>query len=257
MIVLLAACSVAPERRASYDKGGAYYQDDGPPADKGPDPRTVLDAVPQEEPRSSIGNSPYTVFGKRYYPLQSSRGYREVGEASWYGKKFHGRKTSSGEVYDMYGMTAAHKTLPLPTYVQVRRLDTGKIAVVRVNDRGPFLGGRIIDLSYVAARKLDLISSGTAIVEVVALETSRLKHSTSVAGIYLQAGSFRLPGNAETLLRRLLKEELGPANIVTVEVSGVLYYQVQLGPITRDQPLARYISRVRAMTGRAPRKITN
>ncbi|NND37894.1 MAG: septal ring lytic transglycosylase RlpA family protein, partial [Gammaproteobacteria bacterium] len=120
--------------------------------------------------RSKRGNPPfYEVYGVRYYVMDSSGGYRERGVASWYGKKFHGRQTSSGEIYDMYEMTAAHKTLPLPTVVRVTHLGNGKSIEVTVNDRGPFVDNRIIDLSYAAARELDMISSGTALVEVTAL----------------------------------------------------------------------------------------
>ncbi len=128
------------------------------------------DAVPREEPKSRYGNAPlYEVFGKRYRVMESSRGYSERGVASWYGRKFHGRLTSSREPYDMYAMTAAHKSLPLPTYVRVRNLRNDKSVVVRVNDRGPFVNNRIIDLSYAAALKLDMIESGTSLVEVTAI----------------------------------------------------------------------------------------
>lgn len=125
------------------------------------------DAVPKAEPKSRYGNmASYEVFGKRYYTKASSRGHVERGKASWYGKKFHGRKTSSGERYDMHQMTAAHKTLPLPTYAIVTNLDNGRRAIVKVNDRGPFVGDRVIDLSYAAAKRLDMIKSGIARVEV-------------------------------------------------------------------------------------------
>ena len=126
--------------------------------------------MPREEPRSRYGNpESYEVFGKRYHVMESTRGYVERGIASWYGKKFHGRRTSSGETYDMYAISAAHKTLPLPTYVEVRVLQTGKRLVLRVNDRGPFVEGRIIDLSYAAAKALGIVSTGTAEVEVRAV----------------------------------------------------------------------------------------
>jgi len=129
--------------------------------------------VPRHEPLSKYGNPPsYVVFGKTYRTLKSSHGFVQRGIASWYGKKFHGRRTSSGEPYDMYGMTAAHKQLPLPTYVQVTNLKNGKQVVLRVNDRGPFHGNRIIDLSYTAAKKLDIVKEGTGLVEVRALDPS-------------------------------------------------------------------------------------
>jgi rare lipoprotein A len=256
MVLILTACSFLPERPVTEDRGGAYYQDDGPPAEKGPDPVEVPNAVPREEQPSEHGNSPYTVFGKRYYPLHSARGYREVGEATWYGKKFHGRKTSSGEIYDMYKMTAAHKTLPLPTYVRVRRLDTNESVVVRVNDRGPFLKGRIIDLSYVAARKLGVVSLGKAQVEVVAIDVLTRQLLPKKTGNFLEAARFRLPENAENLRRRLLKKELGPVDIVFEESEGIVYYRVRIGPIAKNQSVDQYISGVLAETGVLPRKVS-
>jgi rare lipoprotein A len=183
-------------------------------------------------------------------------GYREVGEATWYGKKFHGRKTSSGEIYDMYKMTAAHKTLPLPTYVQVRRLDTDETVVVRVNDRGPFLRGRIIDLSYVAARKLGLVALGKANVEVVAIDKFARKLLPKKTGSFLEAARFRLPENAENLRRRLLKLELVLVDIVPEEIEGIVYYRVRIGPIEKDQSIDRYILKIQAETGVVPRKVS-
>ena len=136
-----------------------------------PPAQSVPDAVPRFEPRSRYGNPPfYDVFGKRYYVLSSSTAYVERGVASWYGPGFHKIRTSTGEPYDMYGMTAAHKTLPLPAYVRVTNLQNGRSVVVRVNDRGPFVDNRIIDLSYTAAAKLDMLRNGTAMVEVRAID---------------------------------------------------------------------------------------
>jgi rare lipoprotein A len=153
----LGGCGSSPKRDA----------DSAPPPGRQPD---TADAVVRDEPLSRYGNpASYVVFGKRYYTLKSAEGYQERGIASWYGTKFHGRRTSSGERYDMYGMTAAHKSLPLPTYVEVRNLKNGRTAVLRVNDRGPFHEGRIIDLSYAAALKLDIAATGTGLVEVRAL----------------------------------------------------------------------------------------
>ena len=131
----------------------------------------AADAVPKVEPKARYGNmDTYVVFGRRYYTKPSSRDHVERGVASWYGTKFHGRKTSSGEIYDMHKMTAAHKTLPLPTYARVTNLENGRSAVVRINDRGPFVGERVIDLSYAAAKKLDVVRNGTARVEVVSVD---------------------------------------------------------------------------------------
>lgn len=146
------------------------------PVDRAPRGRAAIprelpaDPIPRPEPRSRYGNGPtYEVYGQRYEVLDSSFGYRERGVASWYGQKFHGRPTSSQEPYDMYAMTAAHKSLPLPSYVEVRNLRNNRSVVVRVNDRGPFVKNRLIDLSYAAALKLDMVRHGTAMVEVRAI----------------------------------------------------------------------------------------
>lgn len=151
---------------------GGGIRGDGPPrSGSSRIPDLPGDAIPRPEPRSKYGNGPvYEVFGKRYTVMPSSRGYRERGVASWYGKKFHGNLTSNRETYDMHKMTAAHKTLPLPSYVRVRNLRNDKTIVVRVNDRGPFVSNRIIDLSYSAALKLDMIRDGTSLVEVTAID---------------------------------------------------------------------------------------
>ncbi|MGW8248230.1 MAG: septal ring lytic transglycosylase RlpA family protein [Acidiferrobacterales bacterium] len=158
-IAVLSACS---------SRGPRYYQDDGPGTHT-PDVSRIPDAVPRAEPLSASGNNPYVVFGHRYVPLTSARGYHATGVASWYGRKFHGQRTSNGERYDMYSMTAAHRTLPLPSYVRVRNLANNRQVIVRVNDRGPFLHNRLIDLSYAAAAKLGVIRTGTAKVEVTAV----------------------------------------------------------------------------------------
>lgn len=163
-VSVLAACGT------SKKNSGGYYQDDGPG-----NKRVNIDAVPNATPRAEPFNKatlrPYVVNGKRYVPLMSAEGFLEEGRASWYGKKYHGRKTSTGEVYDMYKMTAAHPTLPLPSYVRVTNVVNQRSVIVRVNDRGPFIGNRIVDLSYVAARKLGVVSSGTGNVIVESLST--------------------------------------------------------------------------------------
>lgn len=151
-----------------------------PPAPSAREVASIPDAVPREEPRSKYGNpESYVVFGKRYRVMKSARGHVERGVASWYGPGFHSERTSSGEPYDMYAMTAAHKTLPIPSYLRVTHLENGRSIVVRVNDRGPFVGDRIIDLSYTAARKLDMVGSGTAPVEIRVLEPGERTDSSS------------------------------------------------------------------------------
>jgi rare lipoprotein A len=145
---------------------GGYYQDDGPGEAPPPGLLDMPDPIPRAEPYSRTGNRPYVVFGKSYTPFTDGRPFKQRGHGSWYGKKFHGQRTSSGEIYDMYKMTAAHPTLPIPSYVRVTNVATGKQVVVRVNDRGPFHSGRIIDLSYTAALKLGYISRGSTELEV-------------------------------------------------------------------------------------------
>ena len=246
-------------------RGGAYFEDDGPPAHAGPDPSSVPDAVPRIELLSKTGNAPYRVYGVRYVPMKSAQGYKVKGTASWYGRKFHGRRTSSGETYDMYAMTAAHKTLPLPTYVQVKNLDNGVKVVLRVNDRGPFLGGRLIDLSYMAARKLGVTTSGTANVEVTVVKD----HSASapVANVsitqrnnrlvYAQAGSFRLIGNAHTLRERLTHQGIARVSVSPTRIDNTLYYRVWVGPLESDLKLNEIIDQITRMTGVEPHIIEN
>jgi len=187
-ILLLAGCSTTPRSGSSSGKPaqtvgstkpsgypalppagsgrGGYYLDDGP-GDNIPDGLLdMADAEPRIEPYSKRGNSPYVVFGKRYVPFTDNRPYKVRGHGSWYGKKFHGQKTSSGELYDMYKMTAAHPTLPIPSYARVTNVSNGKQVIVRVNDRGPFRSGRVIDLSYTAALRLGYINHGSTELEV-------------------------------------------------------------------------------------------
>lgn len=196
-------------------------------------------ATPQE-PLSKYGNpDSYIVFGKRYYTLKSAEGFIERGVASWYGDKFHGRKTSSGEIYDMYLMTAAHKELPLPTYVEVRNLENNRAVVLRVNDRGPFHENRIIDVSYAAALKLDLVQKGTALVEVRALTspdagTSPDPHPAPRKGaekIFIQIGAFKDRQNAQRLVGQVNLVLPGLVAIFESHESGGAIYRVQVGPV--------------------------
>ena len=182
---------------------------------------------------------PYRVDGTWYSPIPHARDFSELGVASWYGDKFHGRRTSSGEVYDMYAMTAAHKTLPLGTWVRVRRLDSGRQVVVRVNDRGPFVHGRIIDLSYSAARELDMVGPGTARVEVVALGERRQTASGEAfvpmdyfSGAFtFQVGAFTSRENAERLRARLA-ETFGDAHVTPYDRGDAVFYRVRVGRAT-------------------------
>ncbi|WP_026340438.1 septal ring lytic transglycosylase RlpA family protein [Thioalkalivibrio thiocyanoxidans] len=172
LALVLAGCSSTPDREADPDRplGDAAYDAYPDPDDIPQDLALIPDAVPKDEPPSRYGNPPeYEVFGQRYRTLRTSTGFEEEGLASWYGTKFHGRRTSSGEPYDMYAMTAAHKTLPLPTYVEVVNLENDRRVIVRVNDRGPFVDDRIIDLSYAAAHRLDMTDAGVAPVRIRAV----------------------------------------------------------------------------------------
>ena len=241
---------------------GQTYVVDGPPTEplrvERLDPE---DAVPRVEPRSKYGNPPsYVVFGKRYYTMTSSDGFVERGVASWYGKKFHGRRTSSGETYDMYAMTAAHKALPLPTYARVTHLGNGKSIVVRINDRGPFHRNRVIDLSYAAATRLDMVRAGTALVEVRAIDPRRTEvqargpsdgppasagapvRQAREISIYLQVGAFASLANAERFRASLAGvAEHTPAKIAEAQRGGQTLYRVRLGPL-RDVNAADTLS---------------
>lgn len=176
-LAILFACSVLTLQGCSWGSNGqpsfsGGYSNDGP--GKAPKAKHLKDAKPKWEPRTRAGNAPsYKVLGKHYRTLTTAQGYQRRGIASWYGRKFHGKKTANGEKYDMYAMTAAHKSLPIPSYVRVRNLNNGKEAIVRINDRGPFVDSREIDLSYAAAFKLGVFSSGTAPVEVIGIEVAR------------------------------------------------------------------------------------
>lgn len=239
-------------------------------------PRTV-EKVTKSGQRSSRGNPPfYEVFGKRYYVLNSNAGYRQRGIASWYGKKFHGKPTSSGEIYNMHAMTAAHKTLPLPTDVRVTNLRNGRTVIVRVNDRGPFVDNRIIDLSYSAARDLDMIAAGTAFVEVETLTrnatttplladsadrpsltqsaVSMINPMSSAAAdpvpeqlavsLYLQVGAFGDSANAQKLRARLHSHGISNVVIRSDESSEPVLYRVRLGPISNVDEYDALLERI-------------
>ncbi|MFD4835969.1 septal ring lytic transglycosylase RlpA family protein [Achromobacter sp. NPDC058515] len=175
LAIAVAGCSSTGGRK----KGGGYYKDDGPDANPPSNLDQVPDAVPRIEPYASGANRPYVVFGQRYVPDTSGQPYKKRGIASWYGKKFHGNSTSIGESYDMYAMTAAHTTLPIPSYARVTSLVNGKTIVVRVNDRGPFHSDRIMDLSYVAAYKLGIIGPGSGQVVVEAIPQDEIRRLAS------------------------------------------------------------------------------
>jgi rare lipoprotein A len=234
LMCMLAACSTL-ERPVAQRLPQPIEPPPPPPFDI----NAIPDAVPRIEPRSAHGNPPfYEAMGKRYYVLGASDGYIERGVASWYGPTFHGVNTSSGERYDMYGMTAAHKTLPLPTYVRVTNLRNGRTITVRINDRGPFVGTRLIDLSYTAAAKLDMLRDGTAFVEVRALEPGGTPDNltrtseTPPPTLYVQAGAFADPGNAQRAIARLHAAGLATAFIAPPASDKPQLYRVRVGPIS-------------------------
>lgn len=239
---------------------------DGAPADL-PDMSHVPDAVPRPENPSRYGNPvSYEVFGKRYRVMPSSQGYMARGKASWYGTKFHGRRTSSGEAYDMFAMTAAHKHLPLPTYVHVRNLENGRSTIVRVNDRGPFHDDRLLDLSYAAASKLGILRNGTAMVEIRAIDsridqdskpnTSLLTYadtrvtepisSSDAKSLFLQAGAFSSHANA-LRLRDRLKQTLAREVRVYSPEDGSGLHKVRIGPLASRELADSMASQLQGM----------
>lgn len=245
--LLLAGCSVriAEER-------------DGPPAGGAADMDfdSLPEVVPENEPLSRYGNpESYEVFGERYYVMDSADGYVEEGIASWYGRKFHGRRTSSGETYNMYALTAAHRELPLPTYVRVTRLDTGEQLVVKVNDRGPFHDNRIIDLSYAAAVRLGFSEEGTAPVRVEALEggTPIMTATADAATVppaddgpsWLQLGAFAEFANAQEMRARAAGANVRPVSVERGrDGSGRRIYRVRVGPIPTIEERREIIERL-------------
>ncbi len=232
MVAVLSACAAPPPSRTPASPAPG-------PASRVPAAEVPVGTEGTSQPRELRGwERPYEVFGERYYPLLSHEGFVEEGRASWYGEDFHGKKTSNGEIYDMYAMTAAHKTLPLGIYVKVTNLDNGREITLRLNDRGPFVAGRIIDLSYTAAKKLDVVRPGTAPVRVEALGYRRVDASGQVVftqpqswevGSYsVQLGAFTVRENAQRLADQMRRQE-GHSSIQQGYVSGQLFYRVRAG----------------------------
>jgi rare lipoprotein A len=281
---LVAACGSAPPKSATTPSSlppsasTKYYKDDGPGDAPPPNLDQIPDASPRLEPLHRFANRPYSVLGQDYVPATAPRSYRERGVASWYGRKFHGQKTAIGETYDMYAMTAAHPTLPLPSYARVTNLATGKSVVVRVNDRGPFLHGRIIDLSYAAAYKVGIAGKGSGEVEVeaiipgdapilaaaaplppvssaippvaaVTLPTSP-SSPTAGGGFAVQLGAFSNFANAQNFLAHV-QTQLATAQVEPKvrEANGL--YRVYLGPYADRDEARRMAERVTSAFGMA------
>jgi len=268
--ILLVACGVTPTRDHGArppTKPGGYYLDDGPQASPPENLDQVPDAQPRIEPIRAANTLPYTAMGKTYVPMQSLAPYRATGHASWYGKRYHGKPTASGEPYDMYAMTAAHPILPIPSYARVRNLNNERTVVVRINDRGPFHADRLIDLSYTAAYKLGILANGSALVEVESIlpgaeQTLVTSAASSTAagngsealvaqanqaqappgdappGVYVQLGAFSLQENAQSFLTHI-EAELTWLTATTAIYLREGVFRVQTGPY-RDRSEAAH-----------------
>jgi rare lipoprotein A len=243
MMGLTASCGLLVTSCSTYKTPLQSSQEqDGAPVNP-PDVEKIPDQTPKYEPISKYGNpSSYVIEGKRYHVLPSNKNYEQVGYASWYGTKFHGKRTSSGEPYDLYAMTAAHPTLPLPTYAKVKNLENNREVIVKINDRGPFKKDRIIDLSYTAAKKLGVFDKGTAKVMVTALHIPEPKgHKPSspsdpffTPGQYLQLGAFKDASNAEKLaskLRHVAELHKLKVHIQETEHKRAKLFTVHFGPL--------------------------
>jgi rare lipoprotein A len=280
---------VPPTIEAKKSQGGGYYLDDGPGDSPPPNLQNIPDAVPRTEPMHQYANRPYMVAGVNYTPVSEGTGFRQTGMASWYGKRFHGKPTSSGEIYNMYGMTAAHPTLPIPSYARVTSLDSGKSVIVRINDRGPFHSDRVIDLSYTAAYKLGIAGRGSAMVSVESIdpETEAMQDkapppgkdgmsgargssragaekpgdqgvasdNADKPGYYVQLGAFGNPANAEKLLKQAREALEIPAEQVQVEQAGSLHH-VKLGPFADQAEAKDWQRKASATLGTAAITIT-
>ena len=244
LLLSISACSTTPKKSVAPKRSPAELAE-------------IPDAVPKVEPRSSLGNMrTYEVFGKRYYVLDSEDGFEQKGIASWYGPQFHGKKTSSGEVYDMYAMTAAHKTLPLPSYLEVKNLENGRKIIVRVNDRGPFHDNRIVDLSYTAAIKLNMIAKGTALVQIRAINPrthrgagapvgtrSRTPKKSAPLDFYIQVGVFSDFNNAERLKNKLHALKT-PIKLEAAMLDSGIGFRVKIGPLNNIEAADEIVSRL-------------
>jgi rare lipoprotein A len=280
LVLALAGCATAPPPKTSGpDKPGTfgkYYADDGPPLEVPADLARVPDAVPRDEPFHKYANRPYTVFGRTYVPVVNRDATKERGLASWYGRKFHGQKTSSGEVYDMFAMTAAHKTLPIPSYAKVTNVKNGLSVVVRVNDRGPFHSNRIIDLSFAAASRIGIAAAGSGLVEVerifaapgvldemapanvlptppppILASVQAPVISRESTSLWLQLGAFSSVDGAESFREHVARElawNLEPIEIASRD--GV--HRVRLGPYRNAEEAAAIGEKVRKSLGIAP-----
>jgi len=276
--VALAACSSTQKREAPApgavappSKSGGYYKNDGPGDNPPANLDSIPEAVPKLEPLSRFSNRPYTVFGVEYVPATTLRPYKERGIASWYGRLFHNQKTSNGEIYDMYGMTAAHPTLPLPSYARVTNVATGKSVVVRVNDRGPFHPGRVIDLSYAAAYRIGIAQRGSGQVEVEsilpgdappqvvttplpplavaeAVSTPAMSLRQEPGGYMVQLGAFANNANAQGFVATIANQ-VTPLGVEAKVHEGNGLFRVSVGPYPTRDEATRVADRLRDALG--------
>ncbi|MEO8627000.1 MAG: septal ring lytic transglycosylase RlpA family protein [Betaproteobacteria bacterium] len=273
----VAACSTAPMREDTSvaRKPGGYYLDDGPGANPPPNIEEIPDARPRAEPIKASTAKPYVALGQRYTPMTAATPYKARGLASWYGRRYHGKPTASGELYNMYAMTAAHPTLPIPSYARVSNVRSGKTVVVRINDRGPFHSDRLIDLSYAAAMKLGIVRSGSDLVDIESVlpgeatpaslppateatqspvdlpaasqAASDVAPSASTqsatAGVYIQLGAFAARNNAEDFLSRIRSELSWLSESLAVFTRDGLY-RVHIGPYPDREQASQVASRI-------------
>jgi rare lipoprotein A len=287
LAVSLAGCGSTPSREPLIGKparAGGYYLDDGPGANPPPNLDAIPDAIPRVEPIRAATSRPYTVMGRSYVPMTSLQPYQARGIATWYGRRYHGKQTSSGEIYDMYAMTAAHTTLPIPSYARVTHLGSGKSVVVRINDRGPFVDGRVIDLSYTAAHKLGVLAGGSAMVEVEAVLPGSSPPPARVAaiapqpepvvpaaapapvivqpppqaagapGYYVQIGAFGSRENAENFLARV-QVQLGAAEALQIYSRDQLH-RVHAGPYSSQAAARQAAARIGEALAMKPMVLT-
>ena len=276
LVICVAGCAAPAKREPPAEpakreapgeppKRGAYYKDDGPGENPPPNLVAIPDAVPKAEPLHRFANRPYQVFGKDYVPLDAIRPFRQRGVASWYGKRFHGGTTSSGERYDMYAMTAAHPTLPVPSYARVTNTANGRSVVVRINDRGPFHADRVIDLSFTAAYRLGFADAGSAPVEVEAIVAGTVSATAQPApppqvvavtqaqakGVYVQLGAFSARENAESFRARMMREFAWLSETIQV-IAGESLFRLHLGPYRTHEEARAIAERIRAQVSLAP-----
>ncbi len=270
LALALAACGSSPKRPSEPGKG--YYLDDGPGENPPPNLESLPDAEPRIEPLNKYANRPYTVLGKNFVPETRLVPYKARGIASWYGRKFHGQKTSSGEPYDMYAMTAAHPILPIPSYARVTSLRNNKSVVVRINDRGPFYSGRIIDLSYAAAHKLGIAAQGSGMVEVESVTPGAetlvaqapkpaepappppaqiVLAAAEAGGVYLQLGAFGSQDNADQFLARLRSQLAWLGETLSIFTRDGLF-RVHAGPYASRKEAQQTANRIGEALGFKP-----